>query len=120
MFCDLLIAYAYSKIGIIPKAKAIYEDVQNVAETSAIFNILLISQYLLAKLQDNNEKALFIINDSLALLRKQNNQSKILYALFEKAYIDVVKTMEITSIDLETEEQKLVELKTELAFLLEQ
>lgn len=50
---------------------------------------------------------MLIINDTLALLQKYNNQSKIIYILFEKLFIDLVKNEEFSSIDIESEEQKL-------------
>lgn len=121
MFCDLLIAYAYSKIGINEKAESIYLDLLEKSETSAMFNMILLTKFFLAKLrlsQSEIEQALLLINDSLALIRKQNNQSKILYALFEKFYIDTVISQEITSVDVDSEEQKLIDLKEKLAVFL--
>ncbi len=118
MFCDLLIAYAYSKIGINQKAEIIYRDVLENAEKSAMFNILSLARYFLAKLTVSTEEALFLINDTLALIRKQDNQSKIMYALFEKLYIDIATTQEMTSVDIESEEQNLVEVKEPLAIIL--
>ena len=43
----------------------------------------------------------------MTLLHFYNNQAKILYVLFEKLFIEVVKADEIDSIDIESEEQKL-------------
>lgn len=86
MFCDLLIAYSYANIGITKKAEIIYNDILEKAENSAIFNILTLARYFIAKLQISESKqdeALLIINDTLALLQKYNNQSKIIYILFE-------------------------------------
>lgn len=110
MFCDLLIAYSYANIGITKKAEIIYNDILEKAENSAIFNILTLARYFIAKLQISESKpdeALLIINDTLALLQKYNNQSKIIYILFEKLFIDLVKNEEYSSIDIESEEQKL-------------
>ena len=118
MFCDLLIAYAYSKIGITKKAEAIYKDVLNNAEKSAIFNILALSKYLLAKFNSSTEEALLLINDTLALIRKYNNQSQIVYALFEKLYIDIIRSQEIANVDIEAEEQKIIGLKEKLSLIL--
>ena len=53
------------------------------------------------------EKAIIIINDTLALLQKYNNQAKILYILFEKLFIETAKLLELDSIDFKSEEQKL-------------
>ena len=60
------------------------------------------------KLIENNiEEALLIINDTLAMLQKYNNQAKIIYILFEKLFIDIVKKEEITAVNIQSEEQKL-------------
>lgn len=118
LFCDLLIAYAYSKMGINQKAESIYKDVLESAEKSAIFNVLLLAKYLLAKIAKTSEEALLLLNDSLALIRKNDNQARILYAMFEKFYIDIATVNEITSIDIESEEQKIANLKESLSLIL--
>ena len=111
LLCDLLIAYSYANIGIKQKAQAIYDNVLTESENSAIFNINTLSKYFIAKLKIANsetEEALLIINDTLALLQKYNNQAKIIFVLFEKLFIDVVKSEEISSMNIESEEQKLL------------
>ena len=115
LFCDLLIAYSYSNIGIKEKAELIYTDVVEKAETSAIFNILLLAKYFYAKLkieQNNLEEALLEINNSLAMLQKFDNQAIILLALFEKLLIDTVEEYEISEIDIESDIQKLAQINT--------
>ena len=110
LFCDLLIANSYANIGIAKKAEIIYNDVLKRAETSAMFNIIMLAKYFIARLLLKNsreEEALLIINDTLALLQKSNNQAKIFYVLFEKLFIDTVKEYDISSINLDSEEQKL-------------
>ena len=117
MLCELLIAYSYSQIGIKEKAEAIYKDIANSAEKSAMFNILCITKYLQAKLNifsNDTESALLLINDTLALIQKYNNQSKILFAIFEKLYIEIAKEHEISSIDIESEELKLDNIRKDL------
>lgn len=123
LFCDVLIAYAYSKLGVSQKAESIYLDVLSSAEQAAMFNTLVIVNYFLAKLKlssssYNLDEALLIINDTLALIRKYDNQAQILYALFERLYIDTVKTKEVPSVDIESEEQKLSLLKEKLKIIL--
>lgn len=116
MFCDLLIAYSYANIGITKKAEIIYNDVREKAEKSAIFNIITLAKYFIAKLkisQSKQDDALMLINDTLALLQKYNNQSKIIYLLFEKLFIDTAKAVELDSVDLESEEQKLAVITAE-------
>lgn len=110
LFCDLLIANSYANIGIAKKAESIYNDVLERAESSAIFNIIMLAKYFIARLLLKNsreEEALLIINDTLALLQKSNNQAKIFYVLFEKLFIDTVKEYDISSINIDSEEQKL-------------
>ena len=110
LFCDLLIANSYANIGIAKKAESIYNDVLKRAETSAMFNIIMLAKYFIARHLLKNlreEEALLIINDTLALLQKSNNQAKIFYVLFEKLFIDTVKEYDISSINLDSEEQKL-------------
>ena len=110
LICDLLIAYAYSKIGINKKAEIIYNDVLEKSENSAIFNTMTFAKYFIAllKLSDAKvEEALLIINDTLALLQKYNNQYKIMYALFENLFVKIVKEHEISAVNIDSEEQKL-------------
>ena len=118
LFCDLLIAYSYSKIGIEKKALSIYTDVLETAEKSAMFNILALARYFISILKISSgsvEEALLLINDTLALLQKYNNQSKIIYVLFEKLYIQTAKDLNISAVDIETEEQKLLSANTDNA-----
>ena len=94
LFCDLLIAFAYSKISATEKANAIYSDVMSYADSSALFNILAISKYysaLLALEQQDYEKALLIVNDMLAIIRRNENQAQIMFAIFEKLYIRIIE-----------------------------
>lgn len=108
LFCDLLIGYAYAKMGVSKKANAIYNDVLEKSVFSAIFNIQATAKYFMAKLyisQNDTEAALLSINDALALLQKHEN--KIFFVLFEKLLIELLKSEEIKVIDLTSEEQKL-------------
>lgn len=110
MLCDLLIAFSYAKLGIKEKAGAIYNDILEKSETSAIFNISTLAKYFIARLELENSsenEALLLINDTLALLQKYNNQAKIFYVLFEKLFIDLAKAEELDSIDIESEEHQL-------------
>ena len=111
LICDLLIGYAYMKVGVAQKAEIIFNDVLNTAERLLLFNVICIARYLKVKLLINNsekEKALLIINDSLADIRKNNNNAKIFYAMFEKIYIDIVKDGNLVPCDIEIEEKKLL------------
>lgn len=110
LFCDLLIAYSYANIGINQKAQAIYNDILKTSQNCAIFNINILAKYFnsLLKIKNNNpEEALLLINDTLALLQKYNNQAKVFYVLMEKLFIDIIKKQGITSLNIESEEQKL-------------
>ena len=111
--CDMLIGYAYAKMDILRKADAIITDVLNKAETSAIFNIVVISRYLLAKnklLQGETDEALLLINDTLADIQKRGNAAKVFYAMFERLFIDVVEKNKTLSVDIKAELHKLLQI----------
>ena len=120
LLCDILIAWAYSKMNIMEKAESIYLDVLNKSEQVAMFNIMVITKYLLAKMYSTTkiEEALLLVNDALALIRKFENQSQILYALLQKLYMDIVVSQENISVDIESEEQKLSDLKQIIPLIL--
>ena len=118
LLCDLLIAYAYSKIGNTKKASDICNDVLKIAEKSAIFNIIAFARFLLANLAETSEKALLIVDDAFSQLQKYNNQAQILYAMFQKTYINIIKNMDTNKIDIESEEQKISTLKETLVTIL--
>ena len=83
-----------------------------------MFNVLALARYFISILKissGNTEEALILINDTLALIQKYNNQSKIIYALFEKLYIQTAKDLNISAVDIETEEQKLLSANTDNA-----
>ncbi len=108
--CDLLIALAYAKIGIISKAYHIYNDVQETSEQSAIFNTTVLANYFTAITKiDSNElsDALVIINNMLDEIQKHGNQSKVFFAMFEKLYIDTMKQCG-QRFDEDVERQKLL------------
>ncbi len=109
--CDLLIAYAYAKSGVPQKADAIFDDVLKKSENSAIFNINVITNYLMAKTKlenGNTEDALLIINNALGYIQK-HNKSKVFYAMFEKLYINAAEKEKLP-IDIMSEQQKLAAL----------
>ena len=92
--CDLLIAYAYAKIGIISKAYYIYNDIIERSENSAIFSTTVLANYFMALTKiDSGEvdEALMLISEMLDLIQKHKNQSKLFFAMFEKLYIDTMR-----------------------------
>ena len=110
MFCDLLIGYAYSKAGAKKKAEIIFNDVLENSQKSAIFNTTVLAKYFIAQLKVEKseiDEALQLVNECLAQLQKYNNRSKIIYVLFEKLFIEIVKSQEMENIDVDSEEQKL-------------
>ena len=113
-------AYAYSKIGISQKAKSIYLDVLETSEKMAMFNIITLSKYFMAKLsiKNNLDDSLMFISDALALIRKNNNDSKLLFTLFENLYIKTAQNNNLDFIDIESEEQKIVNYKEKLSILM--
>lgn len=111
--CDLLIAYAYSKIGISQKTEYIYNDVLEKSENSTIFNIVILARYFISTMKiefKDYEDAMLLINDTLSDLQKQNNQAKVFYALFENLYINIAQEIDLPSFDLSSEKQKLASI----------
>ena len=70
------------------------------------------------KFAKDPKDAILLVNDVLASIRKYENQNKVLYALLEKQYIGMARDMDMPNIDLESEEQKLSDLKENLALIL--
>ena len=109
-FCDLLIGYSYAKLGIKEKANVIFNDILEKSQNAAIFNIIQLSAYYIARLKMESldfEGALIIVNDALSSIQRFNNQAKIFYGLFEQMLIDILKAQKTTAINIENEEQKL-------------
>ena len=117
--CDLLIGYAYAKQGVEVKAEYIYEDVLNIAEKSAMFNILILAKYFLARLEKEPQDSILIVSDALDIIRKHENQAVILYVLFEKMYINYASQTGVSETRLELETQKLNDYKEKLKLILE-
>ncbi len=110
LFAELLIADCYAQEGAKHKAAIIMNDIYQKAENSAMFNIILLSKYYMARLEilkSEYDEALQIVNDALALIQNNDNQARIFYALFEKFFIDIAKLQNNSSIDIESEEKKL-------------
>ena len=107
--CDMLIAYAYTKIGIVSKGMYIYNDILKLSEKSAIFNTTVLANYFIANAKidcNENNDALTIINNTLDDIQKHGNQAKIFYAMFEKLYIETMQKCN-QPFDIKTEIQKL-------------
>lgn len=110
LLCDLLIAHSYAKMNIPKKAEAIYNEILARAKKSDIFNISVITNYLIAKAHFNREEydeALLIVNNSLAKIQDEDNQAVLFYVILEKLLIDIVKASDISSIDIEAETKNL-------------
>lgn len=121
LICDLLIGFAYSKIGVLEKAKKIYDNVLEEAERLVISNVVILAKYLKVLLlidKSQKEDALVIISSVFASLQKYSNNSKIFYVLFEKIYIDIIKDGKMIPCDIEIEEKKLEPYKETLKLLL--
>ena len=111
--CDILIGYAYSKVGVKQKANIIYNDILQKSENSAISSMTMIVRYLIAKdrlLSDDVEEALLIINNTLAELQRHHNEAKLFYAMFEKLYITVATEYKLPSVDIQSEQRKLKQI----------
>ena len=108
LFCDALIGYAYSKVNIEEKAESIYEDILKTAERDAIFNILAIAKYFLAKLyadMGRNKESMRLIKDTLMLIREYDNQAAIMYILCKKLQTDIMEHGESSEPELEAEKR---------------
>lgn len=121
LYCDLLIAWAYSKIGIIKKSLAIYMDVKNTAKNSAMFSISCLVNYFMAELaisQNKTIEAQELINECLDCVNNFNNQAKIFYALAKIFHIKILKLDKNSSTDIESEELKIANIKENLIRIL--
>jgi hypothetical protein len=116
LFCDLMIAYSYERLDNKEKAELIYNDVIDSSDKFSMFNINMIAKYLLA-LHSDNETKFIIVNDALDKIQKNNNNNKILYALFEQLYIKIAKENEL-SINIDTEKENLAPYTESLKTLL--
>ncbi len=108
--CEALIGYAYAKAGVKVKAEVILSDIIEKAGNSAIFSVVVIAKYLLAKIKiekDELDDALILVNDSLADIQKYNNQAKIYYAMFERLFVDIAEKQKNMSVDIDIEMNKL-------------
>ena len=113
LLCDVLIGHAYAQSGILVKADKILSDVLEQAEASAIFNIVVITRYIIAKHKLNIgdvDAALLIINDTLADIQKRNNEPQVFYAMFERLFIEVAEQQNLPSINLNSEIQRLLQI----------
>jgi len=108
--CEALIGHAYAKAGVKVKAEAILSDIIEKAGNSAIFSVVAIAKYILAKIKigkNELDDAIILINDSLADIQKYNNQAKIYYAMFERLFVDVAQKQKSISVDIDIEMNKL-------------
>ena len=119
LFCDLLIAYAYFKSDYIEKANSIYRDVLEFAQHSSILSITILAKFFIAELEKHfsPSDALVTINDALNLLKHKNCESKILFAILLKLYIQIMHDNN-ANFDLESDEQKLYALQDKLSSLI--
>ena len=119
-FCDLLIGFAYQKIGSVKKAKQIYYNVLELASAKGIKNITYLCWYFIAGIEKDTgsiEMATGILNNAAISIEKDENISEVFILLFkslsaqilfgageyEKAAICINQAYEITqkySLDL--------------------
>ena len=86
-----------------------------------MFNLITIAKYfkaLLCRDMNRAEEAMQLVNDSLAIIQRYNNQAKILYVLFEKLYIQLAEEQNLTFVDIESEEYKIANYTEKLKALL--
>ncbi len=114
--CEALIGYSYAKVGVKQKAEKILSDIVTKAESSAIFNVIAISKFLMAKVKiDNKEidEAMLLINDTLADIQKHANCAKVYYAMFERLFIEAAQRDKNLPVDIQNEINKLTALSND-------
>lgn len=111
--CELFISYAYQKAGVYKKAESIYKDIREKAENSSNINIMLLARYFMSALKIEKgevEGGMLIINDTLAFIRDNAEQEILVSALLKKLLIDTAEKENLSFIDLETENRRLLQL----------
>ena len=83
-----------------------------------LYNTLLL--FFIAKHEPfiDPDSSLSQINDSLELIEKRENQSKIHYALFKSLYLKIIEEQDVSSVDIDSELQNLVKISPKLISLI--
>jgi hypothetical protein len=77
LFCDLLIAYSYSKLDNINKASSICDNIIEFSQKHSLLNIYYLSLFIKAKVLNNNEFIEFD-NELNQILKNENVLDKLL------------------------------------------
>lgn len=86
LFLDLIIGYAYSKIGNCKKSNKIYYDVLKLSSEKGLTNISVLNWYLLAEIeldQNNPVTALGILNKAISNIEKDTRVSQLFTLSFK-------------------------------------
>lgn len=86
-FCDLIIGFAYQRMGNPKKSKQIYYNVLDLASSKGIKNITYLSWYLIAKVEKeegNFDMALGILNNAILNMEKDENITDLFIMLFKE------------------------------------
>lgn len=92
-FCDLMIGYAYQKMGNPKKSKQIYYNVLDLASSKGIKNITYLSWYLIAYVEreeGNFDMSLGILNNAVLNMEKDENISELFIMLFKALSAEIL------------------------------
>ena len=92
-FCDLMIGFAYQKMGNPKKSKQIYFNVLDLASSKGIKNITYLSWYLIAcveKEEGNFDMALGILNNAILNMEKDENISELFIMIFKEISAEIL------------------------------
>ncbi len=92
-FCDMMIGFAYQKMGNPKKSKQIYFNVLDLASSKGIKNITYLSWYLIAcveKDEANFDMALGVLNNAILNMEKDENISELFTMLFKELSAEIL------------------------------
>lgn len=92
-FCDLMIGYAYQRMGNPKKSKQIYYNVLDLASSKGIKNITYLSWYLIAKVEKeegNFDMALGILNNAILNMEKDENITDLFIMLLKSLSAEIL------------------------------
>lgn len=93
--CELLIGFAYKKLGNNKKAKQIYYNILDLASESGIKNIVYLSWYFITIVESEdspNEMVLNILNNSVLSMENDDNTATIFLVLFKTLSAEILLT----------------------------
>ncbi len=92
-FADLMIGYAYQRMGNAKKSKQIYYNVLDLASSKGIKNITYLSWYLIALIENEEgslDMSLGLLNNAAMNIEKDENSSELFTVLFKSLSADIL------------------------------